>query len=281
MNYTLPQFGNKAELFSYLKQNKMLLISRKKSTIKYGDGIVGEVRNVNKEDFENKSIAVTNDQLLDGTLVAKVVINTTNFMDSHDDVHFPNIWKKSLSETKYLLHLESHEMEFDAIIADGQDINAYTKNVSWSSLGYDYVGNTQALIFESTVSQKRNPFMYEQYLNGYVKNHSVGMRYVKIEMAINSEEKYYAEEKAIWDKYYPQIANKELADEKGYFFAVTEAKVIEGSAVVRGSNVATPTISITEVGQKSTSEVVNNEPPIGTQRRKQDYSKINFNIKWK
>ena len=281
MNYSLPQFGNKQELFSYLKQNKQLLISRKKSTIKYGDGIVGEVRNVTKEDFENKSIAVTNDQLLDGTLVAKVVINTTNFMDSHDDVHFPNIWKKSLSETKYLLHLESHEMEFDAIIADGQDINAYTKNVSWTSLGFDYVGNTQALIFESTVSQKRNPFMYEQYLNGYVKNHSVGMRYVKIEMAINSQEKYYAEEKAIWDKYYPQIANKELADEKGYFFAVTEAKVIEGSAVVRGSNVATPTISITEVGQKSTPENIANEPPKGTQRSKQDYSTINFNIKWK
>lgn len=278
MSNALPQFGDKNELFSYLKQNKNLLISRKKSTIKYGDGIVGEVRNVDKTEFESKDIAVTNDQLEEGTLVAKVVINTTNFMDSHDDVHFPNIWKKSLSETKYLLHLESHEMEFDAIIADGEDVKSYTKSLSWSSLGYNYVGNTQALIFESKVSSKRNLFMYNQYLNGYVKNHSVGMRYVKIEMAINSEEKYYAEEKAIWDKYYPQIANKELADEKGYFFAVTEAKVIEGSAVVRGSNVATPTISITEVGTKSTPEVIN-EPPQGTQRTKQDYSKINFNIK--
>ena len=43
--------------------------------------------------------------------------------------------------------------------------------------------------------------MYNQYLNGWVKNHSVGMRYVKMELAINSEAEYDADEKAIWDKY--------------------------------------------------------------------------------
>jgi len=62
--------------------------------------------------------------------------------------------------------------------------------------------------------------------------------------SVNSEEKYWAEEKANWDKYYPMVMNKEMADEYGCFWAVTEAKFIEGSAVVLGSNSATPTISV-------------------------------------
>ena len=54
-----------------------------------------------------------------------------------------------------------------------------------------------------------------------------------------------AKEKAIWDKYINQVINRDASEEQGYFWAVTEAKVIEGSAVVMGSNYATPTISVT------------------------------------
>ena len=86
--------------------------------------------------------------------------------------------------------------------------------------------------------------MAEQYAKGYVTNHSVGMQYVKIEMAINSESKFDVEEKATWDKYINQIVNRDEVELDGYFFAVTEAKVIEGSAVLLGSNYVTPTISI-------------------------------------
>jgi hypothetical protein len=39
--------------------------------------------------------------------------------------------------------------------------------------------------------------MFNQYAKGYVKEHSVGMRYVKLELAVNSDSKYDAEEKAI------------------------------------------------------------------------------------
>lgn len=51
---------------------------------------------------------------------------------------------------------------------------------------------------------------------------------------------YYKEEKKVWDKYYPDIANKGTADERGYFWVVKQAAVIEGSAVVKGSNQYTP-----------------------------------------
>jgi hypothetical protein len=51
------------------------------------------------------------------------------------------------------------------------------------------------------------------------------------------------------------IANQTKADECGYFFAVTEARVIEGSAVVRGSNIATPTISVTEAADSTSDKI--------------------------
>lgn len=65
-------------------------------------------------------------------------------------------------------------------------------------------------------------------------------------MCINSEDRYYREEKENWDKYYPQVANKKDVDEVGFFWAVTEAKLIEGSAVPIGSNYVTPTLSVKE-----------------------------------
>jgi hypothetical protein len=40
------------------------------------------------------------------------------------------------------------------------------------------------------------------------------------------------------------VANKSDIESEGYFWAVTEAKIIEGSAVLKGSNYATPTISV-------------------------------------
>jgi hypothetical protein len=74
--------------------------------------------------------------------------------------------------------------------------------------------------------------MFNQYAKGYVKEHSVGMRYVKLELAVNSDSKYEQEEKAIWDKYIDEIVNKVQIEEQSYW-AVSEAKAIEGSAVVR------------------------------------------------
>ena len=132
-------------------------------------------------------------------------------------------------------------MEFDKIIADGNQLKVYTKTFNWSELGYNYKGTTEALVFESEILKKRNECMLNQYANGWVRNHSVGMYYVKMDFAINDEE--MPNEFEAWNKYYPQIANQDIADERGYFFYVLEAKCVEGSAVPIGSNTATPTLS--------------------------------------
>jgi hypothetical protein len=135
-------------------------------------------------------------------------------------------------------------MKFDKIITD--EVKVSTKLMSWKDLGFDYEGETEALIFDSTIPKDRNPFMFEQYAKGYVKEHSVGMRYVQLYLCMNSNERWDVEERSNWDKYYEYVTNKEDVDNECYFWAVTEAKLVEGSAVVKGSNHATPTISVKE-----------------------------------
>jgi hypothetical protein len=162
-------------------------------------------------------------------------------------------------------------MKFDKVIS--RQVNATAKTMTWKSLGFDFEGSTQALVFESTVSKDDNSFMFDQYAKGNVDNHSVGMRYVKMELAVNSGDKYFSEEKATWDKYIDEIANKHEAEAQGYFWAVTEAKVIEGSAVLRGSNQATPTISITGA-DKVTPEII--EPSHDTQKTTNIIKQLKF-----
>jgi hypothetical protein len=242
-HYGTKEFSSKKELFDFLIQNKNTLIAQKRSTIKTVDCSVAISPTIVREkDIASKALGEDMEDEMMDKLKVVVIINTTNFMDSHCDVHLPGIWNKSLKENKMIMHLQEHEREFEYVISDGKDLKAYTKTFSWAELGYNYEGNTEALVFESTILKKRNEFMFTQYLNGWVKNHSVGMLYIKMDIAVNDKE--YLNEYAAWEKYYPMIANKEVADEKGHFWYVLEAKCIEGSAVVLGSNIATPTISV-------------------------------------
>lgn len=233
----IPKNLSKSELFAFLQNNQGRIIADKKAQIKYADafnfGCVadkdGEAEKANKPITED-----TNE------IKVKPVINTTNLMDSHDDVHIPGLWTKSLKESKDIYHDQEHAGTFASTISDYDDLKAYTETLTWKELGQKWEGETQALIFESKVKKERNDFMFNQYKQARVKQHSVGMRYVKVAMAMDlkSEPEPYA----VWKKYIDTIANKEQVERQGYFFAVTEAKVIEGSAVKRGSNWVTPTL---------------------------------------
>ena len=263
------QFSSQDELFKALRENKTTLIAQKKMITKEADATfhyVG-IENDKGEVVKAESISL-NDA---NGLKAKLIINTTNLLDSHNDLHVKGIWNKSVKEQKNLLLLQEHRMTFDKIITD--DVKATVKEMNWGELGYSYKGTTEALTFETNISKARNPFMFEQYAKGYVKEHSVGMRYVKLELAVNSESKWDIEEKEVWDKYYSEIANKEVADERGYFWVVSEAKVVEGSAVVKGSNFATPTISVEAV--KDTPTITE---PLQDTQNEQKKQIINVNL---
>lgn len=256
-------------------KNRDLIIAKKKNAIKHADVVINQYKEDSAKDQTSFKAGVDLTENNNPTVLnAKLVINTTNLIDSHMDCHIPGLWKKTLSETKLLYLLQEHDMEFDKIIADSinDGLKAYTKNVSWSSLGYSLAGNTEALIFETQLKADVNPFMFDLYKKGRVLNHSVGMRYSKIYLCVNSDEPMYSAEKDNWDKYYSSVANKELADEKGYFWAVTEARVIEGSAVVKGSNEATPVMEIEiEKEIEAVDDTSKNEPSNDTQERNHNY----------
>lgn len=239
LEFPNKEFQSKEELFKALIENKKELVSIKKSSTKNADAVSFGYLNTSIEIDTNKEDVQSQMQNPE-SLNVKVVINTTNFLDSHGDVHVNGIWNKSVKDNVSFLHLQEHEREFDKVITDSA--KGYVQSMTWKKLGLPYDGKTEALIFESTIDKKRNEFMLNQYANGWVKNHSVGMRYVQLELAINTEAEYDKEYKALWDEFYPIIANKENADERGYFWVVKEAKIIEGSAVVMGSNSATPTL---------------------------------------
>ena len=266
-HYGNLEFATKKDLFKFLTENREKLIAQKKAVKKESDCPV-IVSPVIVTEKTIKAAPIKKD-----SLTAVCVINTTNFLDSHNDLHLPGIWNKSIKENKMIMHLQEHEMEFEKIIADGSDLKVYTKTFNWAELGYSYPGTTEALIFESTILRSRNEYMLNQYANGWVKNHSVGMYYVKMDIAVNDED--YPNEFEAWNKYYSLIANKEVADERGYFFYVLEAKCAEGSAVPMGSNTATPTL---EIGKNQPDESTGKhiEPPLGTQI---DYSYLLKNLK--
>ncbi len=253
----IPEFKNKDELIDFLVENKSSLMAQKKGEPKHADAM-----SVLYYDSKDETVKANNPfEPNEDINKVKVVINTSNIMDSHDDVHIKGLWNKSLKENKLIMHLQEHKMAFDKIISDGKDLKAFVKTMTWKELGFKFEGETQALIFDSTIKQSRNPFMFDQYAKGFVKNHSVGMRYIKMELAINNEG--YDKEFEVWEKYIDSIANKDLAEEKGFFWAIKEAKIIEGSAVPIGSNTATPTLDNNMKNQPPLG--TEDEPPIGTQ----------------
>ena len=114
------EFATKKELFSELKKEKANLISLKKSAIKNADSFCFNASTVLSSEKPYSAIKeeINSNNGVPDSLNVKVVINTTNFLDSHGDVHINGIWNKTLKDNKSFLHLQEHEREFDKVISD-------------------------------------------------------------------------------------------------------------------------------------------------------------------
>lgn len=256
----LPKFKTEKELFDHIVENEDAIFTQAKMELKKADGF-GFTPQLLKKEFSEKGVSV-DDLLAKDVLESTLIINTTNVIDSHKDLHIPGLWDKSLKENKRVLHLEEHKRGFANIISKGADLKAYAQTVTWKSLGFDMEGKTEALTFDSNIRKSQHAFMHEQYAKGNVDEHSVGMQYVKMITCINDED--YPVQKENWDKYIKEAANPEALGKGKIFWAVTEAKVIEGSAVPLGSNSFTPTQSI-------------KADPTGPTKKQQDKAAI---LKW-
>lgn len=217
-------------------EKKAELIDLKKSAVKFCDPTIQQeaTETTNKELSTNYT-----DNLESGVIRRKLVGNTYNWLDSHMDVHVGNTFKKSIQErANKIFHLHDHKFEISAKV--GKIRNIKEVEVSWNDLGVNVQGNTKALIVESDISKDLNKGIFDQYLNKEIDQHSVGMRYVKLDLAVNDSD--YEEEYKVWNNHIDKIGNKQEAIDKGYFWAVSEAQLIEVSAVLLGSNPITPTI---------------------------------------
>jgi len=235
---------------SEIVKNKAEIISLKKAEIKT---VKGGLTNVSKTSAI-KGVFKDNELSLERTIVG----NTYLWMDSHDDVHAKNIFAKSIKENKSIFHLHDHEFKITAKV--GEPKSVYEQEIAWKDLGVDKSGMTQALLMDTEIMKEYNSQIFAEYKANRVNQHSVGMVYVKIDLAVNDEE--YEEEYKTWIDNVDSIGNKDKAEEKGYFWFVREAKLIEISAVLMGSNELTPTMQEdTEEADKVTSTT---EPTIVT-----------------
>lgn len=253
MKLQIPVFAEKAELFNYLVKNKADLIDLKKSEIKHADAfgmhlvvgglpIIKAAKSEDDTDFEIKR-----------TLIG----NTYNWMDSHDDVHLDNVFGVSIKQRQdRIRHLHDHIYQLMAKV--GKPSSVYEKAVKWADLGVNKLGSTMALFMDSTIKKALNSNIFEAYKDGEIDQHSVGMQYVKIDLAINNPDN--KEEFSVWNKYINLLGNKEKAEEKGYFWAVKEAKLIEISCVMEGSNELTPTLDPLKDSQ------IKIDPPAGSHK---------------
>lgn len=235
-------FTTKQELFRTLKENHGDILQMKKAIVKRSDPIMANI--VSKSDTEATKGLSPSTPLGFGDYVYPV-INTAFLMDSHDDVHIRGLWDKSAQEQQGKTYLIiNHQLEVGKVISQPKDVEIMLRDMAWKDLGEDYEGDTQALIFKAKLTDRSNKDGFEAYRHGDPVEHSVRMQYVKIKMAINEpDDEDFDTFYETWEKYYPMIVNKERADERGYFFAVLEAKIFkEGSQVLAGSNSATPTL---------------------------------------
>ena len=106
-------FQDKSELFKALRENKNDIIAAKKMVTKEADAVVFYSDVVGVNEPRNKAESLTLENATE--IKAELVINTTNVMDSHSDVHMKGIWNKSVKEQKNLYLLQEHQMTFDKI----------------------------------------------------------------------------------------------------------------------------------------------------------------------
>jgi hypothetical protein len=229
------KYKTKKEQYKWLTDNKRSIIQQKKSVVKHADGVmcIG-IGGTSKANVPTDATVIN----------AELAINTTLLFDSHDDVHMDGIWNQSLKQKGYTILNQEHKHSFADIIAEGENVSVEAKEYTWKELGYKYEGKTQVLVYHANIHKADNPLMFDRYIKNKVRNHSVEMMYVKMEMGINDPD--YKEEFAEWNKVFPLIANKADVEANGYFFSIYEAKHLGGAAVPHGSNFATPTINISE-----------------------------------
>lgn len=265
MNLKDKIFATKQELFAFLHENKSDLLEMKKASKKTFVQTPSLMVSETPLATATKALTTSADKDTDTVIKRTIIGNTYNWLDSHGDVHVGSTFSKSIGERKgKIWHLHDHEYKITAKVGTPQKV--YEQQVRWKDLGVNKAGTTTVLMMDSNIEKAKNERIFDEYKSEQIDQHSVGMYYVKIDLAMDSDDPAHADYKATYDKYIDQIGNKEEVEKRGYFYAVKEAKLIEVSAVLEGSNELTPTLGVK--GIEPSQDTQSNEPTEVTQEQK-------------
>lgn len=269
MNYEIKQFSgkkftDKMDMIRFMKNNFKELLYLKKS--EYKTDVNPMISGLKTKSF-TPEINVKSD-----IIEVEAVINTTNIIDSHMDLHLESTWNKTVNDNPHTYHLQEHVNSFSHVLSS----KASQRNevMNFNKLGLDVDFQTVANINRFVLSRDKNKLMFDSYAKGEVSQHSVGMRYVNLSIAYHDEDDqkemdYFNEMKA-------KAVNPEVADRYGYFWVISEAMKREGSAVLFGSNSVTPTLYVKDF--EPSKDTRKKEPSEDTRKNKSKLVSTNFNF---
>lgn len=230
---------SKMTIAEIVAQKKTLIAAKKQlpiwsEPINFATTAKRKPTTINKQETEEAEIDP-------GVLPVTLIGNTCLWCDSHMDVLAIGAFDQTIKQKgNQIPHLRDHKHDLTGKI--GKTKKVYTEMFSVSDFGIESdVKETQSLLMDSDVIKKWDEKVFEMYKDGDVDQHSIGLQYVRIELAVDDED--FKEEFAVWEKAFPQVINKEKVAKRGYFWWVTEIKLFEISAVLFGSNELTPTLS--------------------------------------
>lgn len=210
-----------------------------------------------------------------GTKQVTAIANAANWVDYQMDMLLPDCWKKTIKESgpagkNRIYHLKNHKQDTDGVV--GKITDLYSQDYALTDLGINMAGATQCLVMESTAMEALSDKTFDLYANNIINQHSIGMQYVKLDLAINDPN--YPVEFGIWNKYFAQVINKDVVSKSGYFWVVYEIKLLEVSAVLWGANELTPTMDVEDMLEDTEEDDYQtgkgNKPPKGTGHKKEE-----------
>ena len=203
------EFETKADLLKALVDNESFIIDAKKSQVyksfEKGLQVVSDQKTIEKAfNDSEKGIKFDADYYY-------FVVNSANYLDSHNDMHVEGNWNKSVKDQNGKVYLVWHHdfSKTENIIAFPEDIEMLTSKVAWSLLGKSYEGETYSLIYKVKKDKIVNEDVAKWLKEGRKLQLSVRMQYIKLETAFNSDDEDYMHQTENYNKYYPLIANKD------------------------------------------------------------------------
>lgn len=247
-------FDTDQEMFKALRDGHKEIVSIKKAQILKSIDKGASVKSKTLKYIDSEKGLVNDDNFF------YIVTNTTNILDSHKDLHVNGIWDKSAKERNRKNYLvDTHELSIKSTIARKEYVEIMVVDIPFSSIGKDYQGSTQALVYKIPKDKILDRKTKEWLESGDDIESSVRMQYVQVFLAMNSEDPEDEVFKSRYDEYVGEIANKEdfenEFEEVKYFWVVKEAKNInESSLVLFGSNGATGSLKNKKKPSKDTSK---------------------------